>query len=72
MAAKPPEKCREAAGIVAIAACMDRAVCGGGKAHGVCCPGRGTAAKRKKDFMMLVVKCNVVRCFKVWKTSELP
>ena len=49
MAAKPPEKCREAAGIVAIAACMDRAVCGGGKAHGVCCPGRGSR-KAEKGF----------------------
>ena len=49
MAAKPPEKCREAAGIVAIAACMDRAVCGGEKAHGVCCPGRGSR-KAEKGF----------------------
>ena len=30
---------------------MDNAVCGGGKAHGVCCPGRGTAARRKKAFL---------------------
>ena len=30
---------------------IDRAVCGGGKAHGVCCPGRDTAARRKKAFL---------------------
>ena len=30
---------------------MDNAVCGGGKAHGVCCPGRDTAARRKKAFL---------------------